>query len=219
MFYPITVKKGVLREDIGNLWENIDILGKNKEWKKLLEFVDGDEELANSTRPVEENVQTTLNTPLHHAALGSAPKDVFKKLLQIGSAKCLKNSAGETAYDIGVKSQLPQDVLELIKIPQEIKQKQNTIKKFEEGLHKAIMGRVDNLINDNKQVLPQVALLFEKGSFFYSVPGMYGGFKVERNGENTIQASSWIRVYGGSGQTHEIDSDGNVKLIAEGFCT
>ncbi|XP_062607680.1 uncharacterized protein LOC134269491 [Saccostrea cucullata] len=216
MSYPITVKKSVFRGDMGNLRENIDNLGKNKEWEKLLESVDGNEELANSTRCVEENIETTLNTPLHYAALGSAPKDVFEKLLQIGSAKCLKNSAGETAYDIGVKSQLPQDVLELIKIPQEIKQKEKMIQKFEEGLHKVIMERVEDLIKDNKQSLPQVAYLFEKGSFYFPVPGMYGGFNVEKNGKNKIQIS-WKRVCGGSGQTHEIDSDGNVKLTEEGF--
>ncbi|XP_062581621.1 uncharacterized protein LOC134243387 [Saccostrea cucullata] len=218
IFYPITVKKGVLTKKREKLLKKIDISGKKRKWEKLIKYVDDNEELANSTRSVRENKETTLNTPLHYAALGSAPKDVFKKLLKKGSAKCLKNSAGETAYDIGVKSQLPQDVLDLIKIPQEIKQKEKMIQKFEEGLHKLIMERVDNLINENKEVLPQVAYLFEKGSFHYMVPMMYGGFNVERKGENTIRVSSFIRVYEGSGQRHEIDSEGNVKLTEDGYC-
>lgn len=215
--YPINVKASAYSGELGTLHREIAIDGMNKEWENLLEKVDDDPNLANSCTLVEENIQRTMNTPLHYAALGSAPLEVFKKLLEIGSAKSLKNSADETAYDIGVKSQLPQDILKLIEIPKEIKQKENTIKKLEEGLHKVILSRVEDLIKKNDQALPQVAYLFEKGDFYYPVPGMYGGFNVEKDEDRGIQASSWIRVCGGSGQRHEIDNEGNVKLAEEGF--
>jgi hypothetical protein len=48
---------------------------------------------------------------------------------------------------------------------------------------------------------------------------MYGGFKyrLERDGaEACLVAESWCRVSGGSGQRHEITSDGS-RLVEEGF--
>lgn len=215
--YPINVNTKAYKENIVNDFRKVAELGLKKEWTELLEFIDGDPQLINSCALVEENIQHTLNTPLHHAALGSAPEEVFEQLLEMGSAKCLKNATGETAYDVAAKSQLSQDILKMIEVPQEIKQKEAIIAKLEEGLNKTILGRVENLIKKNDQALPQVAYLFEKGEFYYPVPGMYGGFNVTKNEDKGIVASSWIRVCGGSGQEHEIDNDGNVKLVNEGF--
>lgn len=215
--YPINVNVKTYNESIVNDFRKIAELGQKKEWTELLETIDGDPERINSCALVEKDTPHTLNTPLHHAALGSAPKEVFEQLLEMGSAKCLKNLAGETAYDIAAKSQLSQDILKLIEVPTEIKQKEAIIAKLEEGLHNVILGRVEDLIKKNEQALPQVAYLFEKGEFYYAVPGMYGGFSVSKNGDKGIVASSWIRVCGGSGQEHEIDNDGNTKLVKEGF--
>lgn len=215
--YPINVNVKTYNESIVNDFRKIAELGQKKEWTELLETIDGDPERINSCALVEKDTPQTLNTPLHHAALGSAPKEVFEQLLEMGSAKCLKNLAGETAYDIAAKSQLSQDILKLIEVPTEIKQKEAIIAKLEEGLHKVILERVEDLIKKNDQALPQVAYLFEKGEFYYAVPGMYGGFSVSKNGDKGIVASSWIRVCGGSGQEHEIDNDGNTKLVNEGF--
>lgn len=215
--YPINVNVKTYNESIANDFRKIAELGQKKEWTELLETIDGDPERINSCALVEKDTPHTLNTPLHHAALGSAPKEVFEQLLEMGSAKCLKNLAGETAYDIAAKSQLSQDILKLIEVPTEIKQKEAIIAKLDEGLHKVILGRVEDLIKKNDQALPQVAYLFEKGEFYYAVPGMYGGFSVSKNGDKGIVASSWIRVCGGSGQKHEIDNDGNTKLVNEGF--
>lgn len=215
--YPINVNVKTYNESIVNDFRKIAELGQKKEWTELLETIDGDPERINSCALVEKDTPHTLNTPLHHAALGSAPKEVFEQLLEMGSAKCLKNLAGETAYDIAAKSQLSQDILKLIEVPTEIKQNKAIIAKLEEGLHKVILERVEDLIKKNDQALPQVAYLFEKGEFYYAVPGMYGGFSVSKNGDKGIVASSWIRVCGGSGQEHEIDNDGNTKLVNEGF--
>lgn len=215
--YPINVNVKTYNESIVNDFRKIAELGQKKEWTELLETIDGDPERINSCALVEKDTPHTLNTPLHHAALGSAPKEVFEQLLEMGSAKCLKNLAGETAYDIAAESQLSQDILKLIEVPTEIKQKEAIIAKLEKGLHKVILERVEDLIKKNDQALPQVAYLFEKGEFYYAVPGMYGGFSVSKNGDKGIVASSWIRVCGGSGQEHEIDNDGNTKLVKEGF--
>ncbi len=54
---------------------------------------------------------------------------------------------------------------------------------------------------------------------WFPVPGMYGGFKyyLQGSGDNTkLISESWCRVAGGSGQQHEITSEGS-KLVAQGF--
>ena len=124
----------------------------------------------------------------------------------------MKTATGESAYDIATTKVLNPDILELLKMPKKIKQNAIEIEKMEKGLHKVIEGRVEKLIKDNGQALPQLALLFEKGSFYYPVPGMYGGFSVSEH-EKGIQADSWIRICGGSEENHLIERDGTITLL------
>ena len=54
---------------------------------------------------------------------------------------------------------------------------------------------------------------------WFAVPGMYGGFSYgfESFGVDAkLIAESWCRVVGGSGQRHEITSEGS-RLLDEGF--
>lgn len=54
---------------------------------------------------------------------------------------------------------------------------------------------------------------------WFPVPGMYGGFsyRLESIGVDAkLMAESWGRVVGGSGQRHEITSEGS-RLVEEGF--
>jgi hypothetical protein len=70
------------------------------------------------------------------------------------------------------------DILELLKMPKKIKQNAIEIEKMEKGLHKVIKGRVEKLIKDNGQALPQLALLFEKGSFYQPIPTNCHSFQI-----------------------------------------
>lgn len=52
-----------------------------------------------------------------------------------------------------------------------------------------------------------------------AIPGMYGGFSyglIERDGKPLLVADSWVRIVGGSGQSHEITSSG-ITIVAEGY--
>lgn len=52
-----------------------------------------------------------------------------------------------------------------------------------------------------------------------AIPGMYGGFSyglIERDGKPLLVADSWVRVVGGSGQSHEI-TPSEVTIVAEGY--
>lgn len=215
--YRINVYTDILRKDAANTYQEIAKLGANKKWMELIDILQGNEGMVNSSQlPDRNGQQTSLFTPLHYAADGKAPKEIFEKLLKLGSSKCLKTSAGETAYDIGKRKGLDQDILELIKVPKHVKQNEQQIQAMEAGLHNVIKGRVEDLIKKNGQALPQISILFENnddhGSFYYPVPGMYGGFNVHVV-DKGIQADSWIRVCGGSEENHLIEKDGKVTLL------
>ena len=211
--YPINVFTCTYRDNVVKTHDNIDEFGKNGNWSELVEILKVHENLVNSSKlPVKNKGQPSLFTPLHYAASGGAPKEIFEQLIEIGASKCLKTATGETAYDIATTKVLNPDILELLKMPKKIKQNAIEIEKMEKGLHKVIEGRVEKLIKDNGQALPQLALLFEKGSFYYPVPGMYGGFSVSEH-EKGIQADSWIRICGGSEENHLIERDGTITLL------
>lgn len=218
MEYPLNVYTSTLREDTVKAYQRIADLSYGYKWDELLDELEQHRDLINSCRLPKDNTSPPkLFTPLHQAANGKAQKEVFEKLLALGASKSLKTAAGETAYDIGKRVGLDSDILSLIEVPEEIKQNENEIKKMEEGLHKAINGRVEDLVKKNGLQLPQLSFLYEFGEFWYPVPGMYGGFSVSKN-DKGIETSSWCRVAGGSGQRHVIDKEGNVELVEEGFC-
>ena len=62
---------------------------------------------------------------------------------------------------------------------------------------------------------PQTAVVHEAGRVWYPVPGMYGGFLLKAIPEG-VEAESWVRVVGGSGQRHVISRNG-CQLVEEGF--
>ena len=88
--------------------------------------------------------------------------------------------------------------------------------------HELILKRAESLkkfLTDENKNLPIISNEIFCKRLWYPVPGMYGGFKYklsERNGKPLLTTSSWWRVIGGSGQRHEITTDGCV-LVEEGF--
>jgi len=74
------------------------------------------------------------------------------------------------------------------------------------------------LENENKK-LPTITNGIREKEKWYPVPGMYGGFKyylTEKKEKPMLISESWCRVVGGSGQRHEITTDGCV-CVEEGF--
>lgn len=217
MEYPLNVYTSTYRGDFAEKHVTLADLGSTKKWKELIEYLADHKGLINKCRlPVDKSSSSDLCTPLHYAAKGGAPKEVFEELVKLGASKTLKDGDGKTAFDIGKSNGLSEDILKLIAVPNEILEKEAEILKMESGLHKVILGRADNLVTRNGQKMPQVAFLYEFGNFWYPVPGMYGGFNVSKH-KDGIQAESWCRVAGGSGQRHVIDREGNVELVDEGF--
>ena len=215
--YPLNIYISYLGENVGEAHKKAADLGSTYQWPELLEFLKTRETLVNSCRlPVGKSSCVDLCTPLHYAAKGGAPKDVFEELVKLGASKTLKNSSRETAYDVGKKNGLSEEILKVIDVPQDLLEKETEIEKMESGLHKVILGRAKTAITESGQQLPQVAFLYEFGDLWYPVSGMYGGFHISTH-DKGIQSVSFCRVVGGSGQRHVIDRQGKAKLVEEGF--
>ena len=90
---------------------------------------------------------------------------------------------------------------------------------LQQHLHALIRERADEFGFPVPPDLPDLAALAESVNeeAWFPVPGMYGGFAYQL-GEpgTTLTVSSWSRVCEGSGQRHEITSDG-CRLTDEGF--
>ena len=93
--------------------------------------------------------------------------------------------------------------------------------KIQSNFHTVIRGRADELVKEHALRLPELEPLLEleQPKMWFSVPGMYGGFRYgfESFGvDGKLIAESWSRIVGGSGQRHEITSEGT-RLLDEGF--
>lgn len=218
MEYPLNVYTSVYTDHVVKANKSISNLSYAYDWPNLIKEVKENPNMVNTCRfPQNSSSEPAkLYTPLHQAVNGKASKEVIKELLKLGASKTLKTAKGETACDIAKRLGSEEEILKLLEVPKEIREKQDEIQKLETGLHSVILGRAKDLITKNGQALPQVGYLYEFGEFWYPVPGMYGGFSVTKH-EKGIEASSWCRVVGGSGQRHLIDKEGNVTLEDEGF--
>ncbi|CAC5401415.1 unnamed protein product [Mytilus coruscus] len=216
--YPVNIYKHLFHEEDAECKQKVDELGENRNWDELVSYLKTAGGINSSRLPIEDepNSLASLYTPLHHAAAGKAPKHVFEDLLKMGASKCLKTSKGDTAFEIALTNSLDEDILRLIEVPESVKQNGESIAIMEQSLHTVILDRVERLIQNNGQQLPQLAFLYEKGPFHYSVPMMYGGFNVKKYNDG-IKVHSFCRVVGGSEKDHVIDRNGNITLVATGY--
>jgi len=96
------------------------------------------------------------------------------------------------------------------------------IRIIQEFFHELILERNkrnDTFLSDKNKKLPIISNKTYEKEEWYAVPGMYGGFAyqlIEKNGKPMLISNSWCRIVGGSGQKHEITTDGCV-LMEEGF--
>jgi O-acetyl-ADP-ribose deacetylase (regulator of RNase III) len=96
------------------------------------------------------------------------------------------------------------------------------LKAIQEKFHGLIRQRNKGNENMGYFNFPNLVELAEEDmkEIYYGVPGMYGGFDTKLSCSSLqdwkVVCSSWSRVTGGSGQTHEITKD-RIKLLAEGF--
>lgn len=151
-------------------------------------------------------------TPLHQAAWHGAPVDVVERLVDLGAWRTLRATNTKRAVDVA--RDRGHDHLVDALTPSPV---------FEHPSPYTLDGHLTGLIEARVRPAlglrlryPQSAVVHETGDTIWCpVPGMYGGFSLEPDGD-ALMVSSWIRVVGGSGQRHRIDTDG-CHLIERGF--
>ena len=185
-------------------------------WSRVFELLGEHPEWINACRPGG----TSLFAPLHQAAYGGAPFDVIQRLLELGAWRTLQNARGERPVDVAERRGNNQ-LLDALEPVHKHRVPIGVLLKIQSHFHDVIKGRVDRLITEHALRLPELEPLLEVESspVWFPVPGMYGGFsyRFESFGvEASLVAESWCRVEGGSGQRHEITSEGS-RLLEEGF--
>jgi hypothetical protein len=187
-------------------------LARDGDWSAVLARLAETPSLVNAWRPGG----TSWYTVVHQAAWHGAATPVVERLLAAGPWLTLRTAAGDRALDIAlrgghthlaglltpvVRNPVPADVLHALR----------------RHLHEVIRGRAAHLVDAERLRLPELEVLTELATpdLRFAVPGMYGGFRCVLEGQE-LRVDSWIRVVGGSGETHRITADGAV-LTDRGF--
>jgi hypothetical protein len=189
---------------------------KAYDWPRVIELVSECRESVNSCRPDGK----ALFAPLHQAAHAGAPVEVVHRLIEMGAWRTLQNARGERPVDVAErKGHLHlREILEPVIshcVPIGV------LLKVQSHFHDVIRARIDEQLPDHGLRLPELEPLLEldRPQMWFPVPGMYGGFsyRLESLGvEAKLVSESWCRVVDGSGQRHEITTEGG-WLVAEGF--
>lgn len=189
---------------------------RSYQWPKVFDILSENSELVNSSRPDG----SSLYAPLHQAAHAGASADVVIRLVELGAWRTLQNARGERAVDVAERRGY-RELREILTPVLSHHVPLGVLLKIQSNFHDVIRGRIDRELPNHSLRLPELEPLLEldRPQTWFPVPGMYGGFNYlfETTGVDAkLVAESWCRVSGGSGQRHEITSQGS-QLVAEGF--
>jgi hypothetical protein len=189
---------------------------KDGNWAELLDVLETNPSLVNSSRPGGHS----WFTPLHQAAYHNASEKIVLELIGLGAFRTLKSSSGERPVDIARRKGFDDcaDLLEpAIRRPADPLQLA-AIQELLHGLVRAVSLKYRIAI---RLRLPELSVLteFDDQALWFPIPDMYGGFNIwleEEQGQSVLIAESWCRVVDGSGMRHRITPK-QVVLVEEGF--
>lgn len=194
-------------------------LARTGDWRALLKLLEaprefGGVELVNTPRVAS----TSGFASLHQAAWHGAGREVVGRLLELGAWRTLRAEDGRRAIDVA-RSRGHSHLDELLKppVPEDIRHLA-ALRDIESSMQTLVVIRARSFGVDGPLRLPQAGPIWEIESgatIWCSIPGMYGGFNLYRDGAELV-SESWCRIVGGSGQKHRITSDG-VLLESDGF--
>jgi len=210
------IKAGILKDNIATARSALADAAIETNWPRVFELISEHRDFVNSCRPGDES----LCGPLHIAALNGANVEVVQRLIELGAWRTLQNANGKRPVDVA-KRQGHQHLREVLEPVLKHNVPQGVLMKIQTQFHEVIRGRIDRILPDLGLRLPELEPLLELNNpkMWFPVPGMYGGFsyRLESTGvEAKLISESWCRVVGGSGQRHEITSEG-CRLVEEGF--
>jgi hypothetical protein len=186
------------------------------DWSLVFKHIAERPELANSTRPGGKS----LFAPLHQAGYGGAPLEVARRLIEMGAWRTLQNARGERPVDVAER-QGHNHMLDVLAPVYKHRVPGGVLLKIQANFHAVILGRAEKLVHEQALRLPELEPLLEldEPGMWFPVPGMYGGFSyslASAGVDAKFVSESWCRVVDGSGQRHEVTSEGS-RLVAEGF--
>lgn len=186
------------------------------DWPRVFTILANHGEFINCWRPGGKS----LFTPLHQAAHGGAPVEVVSRLIEMGAWRTLQNARGERPVDVAERKGR-RHLLEILEPVLKRRVPLGVLLKLQSHFHEVIRERIDEPLPGLDLRLPELEPLLEleEPRTWFPVPGMYGGFvyRLESAGvEAKLASDSWCRIAGGSGQRHEITSEGS-RLVEEGF--
>jgi hypothetical protein len=141
-------------------------------------------------------------------------------LIELGAWRTLHNARGERPVDVAER-QGHHHLREVLEPVLKHRVPHGVLLRIQSHFHEVIRGRIDRELPHHGLRLPELEPLLEldRPQMWFPVPGMYGGFSfrlVTSADEAKLISESWCRVVGGSGQRHEITSEGS-RLVEEGF--
>lgn len=219
--WPGVLDPGLLKPEVVQRGDILADAAKAGDWPRVLETLDLPWAYANQTRPAGKS----WFTPLHQAAWHAAPLPVVEELLRRGALRSLPDRAGRTPYDVARDRDHPLALVDLLRPPPS-PMDADRVAALDRHLATVIDGRLTlpgGIAESYQHPLheslryPLVAVLHEcpGQAAWFAVPGMYGGFRVALRSAY-LEVTSWLRVVGGSGQTHVVTHEG-VTLVEEGF--
>lgn len=189
---------------------------RSYDWPTVFDLLSRRGESVNSCRAGGK----LLFAPLHQAAHTGAPVEIALRFVRMGAFWTLQNTRGERLVDIAERRKHHHllEVLDpVLKHPVPV----GVLLRIQLHFHEVIRGRIDRELPNHGLRLPELEPLLglDQPHMWFPVPGMCGRFSyrlVSTGVDAKLVAESWCRVVGGSGQRHEIDSQGS-KPVDEGF--
>jgi hypothetical protein len=205
-----------LNKDAVQVRQALADAAKSYDWERVFEVLGKYEELVNTTRPGG----TSLFAPLHQAAHGGAPVEIAERLIGMLAWRTFQNARGERPVDVA-RRRGHDHLVEVLTPDFKHDVPNGVLLKIQAHFHGVILGRAESLVQEHALRLPELEPLLElrRPHMWFPVPGMCGGFsyRLEVTGvECRLISESWCRVADGSGQRHQITSEGS-QLVEEGF--
>jgi len=201
-----------LSEDAARIRHALADAAKLCHWPRILELICRNRELINTSRPDG----SSLNAPLHQAAAGGAPVEVVQELIGMLAWRTLQNARGERPVDVAERLG-HRHLLGLLTPEYKRHVPMGVLLKMQAHFHAVIRDRAEALVLEHGLRLPELEPLLEldEPHIWFEVPGMRGGFsyRLQAAGvEALLVCEGWSRVVGGSGERHEITSDGTRQV-------
>ena len=137
------IRGDALHEEAARVRHDLANAAKAYEWSQVLETLERNPALVNTTRPGG----ASLYAPLHHAAHGGASVEIVEALIMLGAWRTLQNARGERPVDVAER-QGHRHLLGILKPECKHAVPAGVLLKIQQHFHAVIRGRIDEQLPD-----------------------------------------------------------------------